>query len=171
MSGKGAPNPWQPTKKLKCAGTPPPTKKYMAGMLKPTREMLRSDLAAYDNGQYPIPLRDKMEAVTVQAHHRMIFDHFTKTNEPPTPNTKLFLESAQKLIDVRPESIVQNWGGMLCQIGNIYLGQRKSRPPTALEVKPSIPIFGKPLRIIGSEMFGGSSQQTALDRGLGQPHG
>jgi hypothetical protein len=59
----------------------------------------------------------------VQNYHKRLSQHLVGTKEPPSPDTKLFLESREMLIEeVGPQSIVENCEELLFQIGYIYRG-------------------------------------------------
>jgi hypothetical protein len=94
--------------------------------VRPSPTDLLGELASFA-GSYSTPIRDKLKAVTIQNHHRKLMNHYLQSGGggSPTPNTKLFLRSGQHLVEVGADSMVDDRGELLRQIGEAYLNQSK----------------------------------------------
>jgi hypothetical protein len=146
-----------PTKKVQKVGTP--IKEPTADSALPTRDDLRGELASF-SVTYSSPLRDRLRSVAIQNHHRNLMNHYSQSREAPTPDAKLFLQSGRHLVEVGPDSVVEDRGDLLRQIGEVYLNQLKRLHRKSLFKKTSGPFQKKetPCNLVtprGSNLFGG----------------
>jgi hypothetical protein len=82
----------------------------------PTREDLCGELASFDVS-YSSPLQDKLRSVAIQNHHRKLMNHDSQSREAPTPNTKPFLRFGRHLVEVGPDSVVEDRGVCYDRLG------------------------------------------------------
>jgi hypothetical protein len=57
-----------------------------------------------------MPTKDAMTTVIIQNHHQKLIDHHqgNPASKDATPNTQAFIVSAQHLVQVGSQSIIQN---------------------------------------------------------------
>ncbi len=112
--------------------TPSKLKKIIAFPPQPSRVCLQNELNGFHaNTNYDTPVKEKMTTVIIQNHHKKLAQYHQDNvaSNVPTPNTKSFLYSAQHLVNVGSESIVQDRDKVLNEIAQSYLsrGAKKAR--------------------------------------------
>jgi hypothetical protein len=115
-----------PLKKLADSMECPKSKlaKTIAMTTTPTRVGLQTDLKSFHkNTNYSTPVKDAMTTVIIQNHHQQLIDHHEKnpSSKAATPNTKAFMYSAQQLVKVGAQSIIQDRDKVLQELAQSYV--------------------------------------------------
>jgi hypothetical protein len=114
-----------PLKKAADSMEPPKSKlaKTTARTSTPTRIGLQNELKSFHNNtNYYMPTKDAMTTVIIQNHHQKLIDHHESNPlaKVANPNNQAFLISAQHLVQVGSQSILQDWDKVLQELAQSY---------------------------------------------------
>jgi hypothetical protein len=115
-----------PLKKAANSMEPPKSKlaKSIVMSSTPTRVGLQNKLKSFHNNtNYSMQIKDALTTAIVQNHHQKLIDHHE--NNPSlkdaTLNTQAFIFSAQHLVKVGSQSIIQDWDKFLQELAQSYV--------------------------------------------------